>query len=152
MPYVYSPGFDDMVLAMDYNFWVKFNGGDRAAGHRPGAAAEGHAATYDYMYDQAYNGNRAPMLIANHFNKWNGDSFNPPALDFMQDKCGQTDTYCTTYSGRDRLDGDCRTRRCSPALQDLPAVATGPLTARPRAAPPPRIVRGSVGPWTSDRG
>ena len=27
MPYVYSPGFKDMVTAMDYNFWVKFNGG-----------------------------------------------------------------------------------------------------------------------------
>ena len=53
--------------------------------------------TYDYMYDQAYNGNRAPVLIANHFNKWNGDSFNPPAMDFMKEKCGQPDTYCATY-------------------------------------------------------
>ena len=64
------------------------------------------AQTYEYMWDEAYNGNRAPILIANHFNKWNGDSFNPPAKDFMQDKCGQPDTYCTTYSGRHRLDGD----------------------------------------------
>ena len=49
------------------------------------------------MCDQAYNGNRAPILIANHFNKWNGDSFNPPAMDFMKEKCGQPDTYCATY-------------------------------------------------------
>ena len=35
------------------------------------------------MCDQAYNGNRAPVLIANHFNNWNGDSFNQPAMEFM---------------------------------------------------------------------
>ena len=77
------------------------------------------------MYDQAYNGNRAPMLIANHFNKWNGDSFNPPAMDFMKEKCGQPDTYCATYQ-----DVIAWMELQDPAvladLQGLPAVATGP--------------------------
>ncbi|WP_211229525.1 polysaccharide deacetylase family protein [Nakamurella lactea] len=97
MPYVYSPGFQGMVMAMDYNFWVKFNGGKE----QPETAPELRSIvtqTYDYMYDQAYNGNRAPVLIANHFNAWNGDSFNVPALAFMKDKCGQPETYCATYS------------------------------------------------------
>ncbi len=96
MPQVYSPGFDGMTTAMDYNFWVKFNGGQE----EPATAPELRGivkGTYEYMYDQAYNGNRAPILIANHFNKWNGDSFNPPAMEFMQEKCGQPDTYCATY-------------------------------------------------------
>ena len=96
MPQVYSPGFDSMTTAMDYNFWAKFNDGKE----EPDTAPELRdivKKTYDYMYDQAYNGNRAPMLIANHFNKWNGDSFNPPAMDFMKEKCGQPDTYCATY-------------------------------------------------------
>ena len=26
MPQVYSPGFEGMTTAMDYNFWAKFNG------------------------------------------------------------------------------------------------------------------------------
>ena len=85
-----------MTTAMDYNFWVKFNGGQE----EPETAPELRdivKSTYDFMYDQAYNGNRAPILIANHFNKWNGDSFNPPAMDFMKEKCGQPDTYCATY-------------------------------------------------------
>jgi hypothetical protein len=96
MPQVYSPGFDSMTTAMDYNFWFKFNQGKE----EPETAPELRdivKKTYDYMYDQAYNGNRAPVLIANHFNKWNGDSFNPPAMDFMKEKCGQPDTYCATY-------------------------------------------------------
>ncbi len=96
MPQVYSPGFDSMTTAMDYNFWVKFNGGKE----EPDTAPELRdivKGTYEFMYDQAYNGNRAPILIANHFNKWNGDSFNPPAMDFMKEKCGQPETYCATY-------------------------------------------------------
>ncbi len=96
MPTVYSPGFDSTTMAMDYNFWFKFNQGK----DEPETAPELRGivkSTYDFMYDQAYNGNRAPILIANHFNKWNGDSFNPPAMDFMKEKCGQPDTYCATY-------------------------------------------------------
>jgi len=124
MPYVYSPGFSDMVLAMDYNFWVKFNNG----AEQPQTAPELRTKvkqTYDYMYDQTYNGNRAPLIIANHFNKWNGDSFNPPALEFMKDKCGRPGVYCTTYQ-----DVIAWMKIQDPAvlqaLQDKPAVATGP--------------------------
>lgn len=96
MPSVYSPGFDDSVMAMDYNMWIQFNQGEED----PSSAPELRGivkGTYDFMWDQAYNGSRAPILIANHFNKWNGDSFNPPAMDFMREKCGQPETYCATY-------------------------------------------------------
>jgi len=96
MPQVYSPGFGSMTTAMDFNFWAKFNG----ARDEPETAPELQSivkGTYEFMFDQAYNGNRAPILIANHFNKWNGDSFNPPAMDFMREKCGQQDVYCATY-------------------------------------------------------
>ena len=96
MPYIYSPSFKGMVTAMDYNFWVKFNGG----AEQPETAPELRGIvkdTYDYMYDEAYNGNRAPILIANHLNDWNGNSFNPAAQEFMEENCGKKDTYCTTY-------------------------------------------------------
>ncbi|MFT4296041.1 MAG: hypothetical protein QM582_11585, partial [Micropruina sp.] len=96
MPYIYSPGFKRMTMAMDYNMWAVFNG----AKNQPGRAPELRQKvrkTYEFMYRQAYRGNRAPVLIANHFNSWNGDSFNPPAKDFMTSVCGNPDTYCTTY-------------------------------------------------------
>ena len=90
------------------------------------------------MYDAAYNGNRAPLILANHFNEWNSDSFNPPALDFMLDKCGQPDTVLRPLPGRHRLDGGagpggagrCRTSRRSPPDPD-------PARARPSASADP---------------
>ncbi|MTD16957.1 polysaccharide deacetylase [Nakamurella sp. YIM 132087] len=97
MPYVYSPGFDGMVINMDYNMWVKYNGG----ANEPGTEADLRQKvyeTYQFLYDEAYAGNRAPILVANHFNNWNGNSFNPAVLQFMENYCGEPDTYCTTYS------------------------------------------------------
>jgi hypothetical protein len=97
MPYVYSPGFDGMVVNMDYNMWVKFNGGKNQPETAP-QLREKVYATYTHLFDATYGGNRAPLLIANHFNTWNGDSFNPAVLKFMKNYCGKPDTYCTTYS------------------------------------------------------
>lgn len=102
IPTVYSPDFDvagwknPLVKAMDYNFWVKYNDGVEDPSSQPELTKK-VVDTYNYMYDQAYNGNRAPILIANHFNNWNGNSFNPATLQFMTEKCGQPDTYCATY-------------------------------------------------------
>ena len=123
MPYVYSPGFKDHVMAMDYNFWVKFNGGQ----DQPETAPELRSIvrqTYDYMFDQAYHGNRAPVLIANHFNNWNGDSFNQPALAFMKDTCGRKDVYCATYSDVVAW-MELQDPAVLAALQDQAPVATG---------------------------
>lgn len=123
MPYVYSPGFDSMVMAMDYNFWIKFNQGAEQPERSP-ELRQIVRQTYDYMYQQAYNGNRAPVLIANHFNAWNGDSFNPPALDFMQETCGKKDTYCATYQDVIKW-MELQDPAVLKELQGLPAVATG---------------------------
>lgn len=123
MPYIYSPAFNGSVLLMDYNMWIKYNQG----AEQPETAPELRRIvfdTYTYLYDQTYNGNRAPLLIANHFNNWNGNSFNEPTLRFMQQYCGKPDTYCATYT-----DVIAWMERQDPAvLQDLldrPPVAAG---------------------------
>jgi len=97
MPYVYSPGFEGMVVNMDYNMWVKYNGGKDEPETAPDLREKVYQ-TYEYIYQEAYHGNRAPVIVANHFNDWNGDSFNPAVLKFMQNYCGKPNTYCTTYS------------------------------------------------------
>lgn len=102
MPVVNSPAFDKpgykspTVMAMDYNFWIKFNGGkdDKSKTAEMTRAAR---QTYDYMYEQAFGGNRAPLVIGNHFNNWSGNAFNPAVASFMADTCGKEATYCTTY-------------------------------------------------------
>ena len=96
MPFVYSPAFEGSVMLMDYNMWIKFNQGE----NQPETAPQLRQIVYDtytHLYDEAYNGNRAPLLIANHFNNWNGNSFNEPTLRFMTDYCGKPNTYCATY-------------------------------------------------------
>lgn len=97
MPYIYSPAFGGMVVNMDYNMWVMFNGAKEV----PESAPRLRTAifeTYQHLYQAAFEGNRAPILIANHFNTWNGDSFNPPVEKFMREYCGRPETYCVTYS------------------------------------------------------
>ncbi|HKJ12903.1 MAG TPA: polysaccharide deacetylase [Ornithinimicrobium sp.] len=95
MPFAYSPAFG-MTTVMDYNFWVSYNGGVSQPETAPEVRAKVRE-TYDYLFEQTYDGNRAPLLVAGHFNRWNGDSFNPPTADFMKEVCGEPDTYCATY-------------------------------------------------------
>lgn len=96
MPWVTVPATGKANIAMDYNFWYAFN----KAKEEPGRAPEFSQMvldTYRSMYDAAFNGNRAPLVIGNHFNNWSGNAFNPAALSFMQEVCTKPDTVCTTY-------------------------------------------------------
>lgn len=95
MPYAYTPAFG-MTTVMDYNFWISFNGGVSQPETAPELRAKVRES-YDYLYEQTYRGNRAPLLVAGHYNTWNGDSFNAPVAAFMKDVCGKPDTYCATY-------------------------------------------------------
>lgn len=62
------------VISMDYNFMYQFNKGNVSAG----SAAERQAwkkTVIDSLlagFDRAYGGNRAPYVIGNHFEQWNG--------------------------------------------------------------------------------
>ncbi|MDH6110744.1 hypothetical protein P3T36_003113 [Kitasatospora sp. MAP12-15] len=67
------PGHTFQVLSMDYN--IMFNQcGDNTKGDpkkRPGWQVQARDA-YLAGFDRAYHGNRAPMIIGNHFEEWNG--------------------------------------------------------------------------------
>jgi len=96
MPLVPVAATGRKALAMDYNFWYQFNG----ATDEPARAAEFTAAvldTYESMYTAAFDGNRAPLVIGNHFNNWSGNAFNPAAETFMREACGRPETICTTH-------------------------------------------------------
>ncbi|WP_072815872.1 polysaccharide deacetylase [Rhodococcus zopfii] len=97
IPYVYSPPLGKHQTALDYNFWYTLNGAQEQP-HTAARAADITTGTYEFMFDEAYNGNRAPLVIANHFNDWNGNAFNPATAAFMEDVCALPDTYCATYS------------------------------------------------------
>lgn len=96
MPYVRVPATGKSNIAMDYNFWISLNGGANEPGRAP-ELAQIVLDTYRSMYDAASTGNRAPLVIGNHFNNWSGDAFNPAVKSFMQEACVKPDTVCTTY-------------------------------------------------------
>ena len=49
-------------------------------------------ATYNDMYNATFNGNRAPLILGNHFNEWNNSAYENALTDFVLSKCGQPDT------------------------------------------------------------
>lgn len=121
VPYAYSPPLRRAQTALDYNFWYTVNGAKNvpADTNRLRVLVRD---TYRYMYDRAYAGNRAPLVIANHFNTWNGNAFNPATADFMAAVCGRAQTLCVTHG-----DLVAWLELQDPAV--LRALASEPLTA-----------------------
>nr|WP_244881176.1 polysaccharide deacetylase [Tsukamurella pseudospumae] len=97
VPYAYSPPLKRAQTALDYNFWYTVNGAKNVPGDT-NRLRRIVRETYRYMYDRAYSGNRAPLVIANHFNSWNGNAFNPATADFMAEVCGRAQTLCVTHA------------------------------------------------------
>ncbi|WP_437426837.1 polysaccharide deacetylase [Williamsia muralis] len=96
IPYTWSPPLNHRQTALDYNYWFTFN----QAKDSPASAPKIRRIvkeSYDYMFRRAYEGNRAPLVIANHFNDWSGNAFNPATADFMREACVKPETICATY-------------------------------------------------------
>lgn len=96
IPYVYSPALKAKQTALDFNFWYTFNGAKNEPKKAP-RIRRIVRETYEYMYKRAYEGNRAPLVIANHFNDWSGNAFNPATWDFMRKACVDPETICATH-------------------------------------------------------
>jgi len=85
------------VIMMDYNLWYSLNG----AKDEPARDAEFTAVTLDTYraaYQAAYNTNRAPLTVGNHFNDWSGGAFSRATEQFMNEVCVRAQTVCATYS------------------------------------------------------
>jgi hypothetical protein len=121
-------GTDKQQITMDYNFYYT----QRQASSEGVTQAESDAdaaqvqATYDDMYNATYNGNRAPLILGNHFNAWNNNAYEKALTGFVLDKCGQPDTYCVPF--RDVIAWmEAQDPAVLAKLQDLPPE-TGPRT------------------------
>jgi hypothetical protein len=120
--YVPMAGTGSGVISMDYNFWVKQTGNPPGTGDSV-ADSRQIVATYQQMYDAAYRGNRAPLVLGNHFNSWNNNAYSHALATFVRGACHRPDTYCVPYRDVIRW-----MRAQDPAvlagLQRLPAVDT----------------------------
>lgn len=98
MPLVGVPAKNNhKVIMMDYNLWFALN----RAKDDPSRAAEFTTITLDTYraaYQAALAGNRAPLVVGNHFNDWAGGAFSTAVEQFMGEVCGKPETVCATYS------------------------------------------------------
>ncbi|GAB2989981.1 polysaccharide deacetylase family protein [Saccharothrix stipae] len=97
MPEVRVPALGKQVVMMDFNLWYALNG----AKDEPDKAADYTRIvldTYRSVYQAAVNGNRAPIVIGNHFNEWAGGAFSQAVEGFLGEVCVKPETVCATYT------------------------------------------------------
>ena len=84
------------VISMDYNFWVKQTGSP--PGERNSEAGSRQVLdTYRAMFQHAYAGNRAPLVLGNHFNSWNNNAYTMALAGFLKETCRKPDVQCVPY-------------------------------------------------------
>lgn len=96
LAYVPMPGHAGGVISMDYNFWVKQTGNPPSSANSETNERQ-VLATYQRMYQAAYHGNRAPLVLGNHFNDWNNNAYTAALAAFVRRACRQPETYCVPY-------------------------------------------------------
>lgn len=92
------PGRAFETLAMDYNFMV----------NQSGTTSKGDPAMHEYWgkqmrdglvkaFDRAYDGNRAPLIIGNHFESWNGGTYMRAVEDTIATVCVKKNVRCVSF-------------------------------------------------------
>ncbi|MFF3750477.1 hypothetical protein ACFYYH_08465 [Streptomyces sp. NPDC002018] len=91
------PGRDFETLSMDYNFMYNQSG-----------TVNGDPSQHTYWgnqmrdgllqaFDRAYKGNRAPLIIGNHFESWNGGTYMRAIEETIKKVCVQKDVRCVSF-------------------------------------------------------
>ncbi|WP_042801139.1 lipoprotein [Streptomyces sp. C] len=92
------PGRAFDTLSMDYNYMV----------NQSGTTTQGDPAQHQYWgdqmrdglrqaFDRAYQGNRAPLIIGNHFESWNGGTYMRAVEESIKDMCTKPEVRCVPF-------------------------------------------------------
>ncbi len=89
------------VIAMDYSIW-KFQS-DAKEEVKQGTDKwnlylDDLKKAYRDYFDRNYTGSRAPVVIANHFAKWNDGVYWEAMKAFAQEECGKPNVRCVTFA------------------------------------------------------
>jgi hypothetical protein len=98
MQLVPFPGHTFEQLTMDYNFMV----------NQSGTTSQGDPDKYEFWGDQmrdgllqgfrrAYDGNRAPLIIGNHFESWNGGTYMRAVQEVIENVCTKEEVRCVSF-------------------------------------------------------
>ncbi|MGP3634578.1 hypothetical protein ACTU45_14600 [Streptomyces sp. 24-1644] len=91
------PGRAFETLSMDYNFMFNQSG-----------TTKGDPAKHEYWgnqmrdgliqaFDRSYNGNRAPLIIGNHFESWNGGTYMRAIEETIETVCPKEGVRCVSF-------------------------------------------------------
>ncbi|MGW0735385.1 hypothetical protein [Streptomyces sp. NPDC002851] len=147
MQLVPVPGRPFETLTMDYNFMVNQSGNSKQGD------PDRHEYWGDQMrdgllagFDRAYNGNRAPLIIGNHFESWNGGAYMRAVEETIERVCTKREVRCVSF--RQLVDWlDAQDPRVLEKLRKLP-VGKAPKEGwaaylSGKAAPAPKGVPGA---------
>ncbi|MER7762526.1 hypothetical protein [Streptomyces sp. NPDC097619] len=92
------PGRAFETLSMDYNYLV----------NQSGTTTQGDPSQHRYWgdqmrdgllqaFDRAYQGNRAPLIIGNHFESWNGGTYMRAVEETIQNVCTKPEVRCVPF-------------------------------------------------------
>ncbi|MET8164201.1 hypothetical protein ABZT34_08055 [Streptomyces sp. NPDC005329] len=98
MQLVPFPGHSYEQLTMDYNFMVN-QSGTSTQGDPDKRAFWGHQMRDGLLkgFDRAYYGNRAPLIIGNHFESWNGGTYMRAVEEVVENVCNKPDVRCVSF-------------------------------------------------------
>jgi hypothetical protein len=85
------------VTTMDYNYFFTQRGGVDGTVAQARDDQRQVLATYDDLYRRSLNGNRAPVILGNHFNDWNHGAYVNALTSFVLHTCGRPDTECVPF-------------------------------------------------------
>ncbi|MFH9264720.1 hypothetical protein ACH4KN_10735 [Streptomyces sp. NPDC017546] len=92
------PGRAFETLSMDYNFMV----------NQSGTATQGDPSQHEHWgnqmrdgllqaFDRSYTGNRAPLIIGNHFESWNGGTYMRAIEETIATVCTKEGVRCVSF-------------------------------------------------------
>ncbi|MEI7034211.1 hypothetical protein [Streptomyces pratensis] len=92
------PGRAFETLSMDYNFMV----------NQSGTTTQGDPSQHEFWgdqmrdgllqaFDRSYDGNRAPLIIGNHFESWNGGTYMRAIEETMAKVCTKEAVRCVSF-------------------------------------------------------
>lgn len=136
------PGRSFETLSMDYNFMVNQSGTAKGAPSMHQYWGDQFRDGMLQAFDRAYNGNRAPLIIGNHFESWNGGTYMRAIEETIAEVCVRSEVRCVSFRQlADWLDAQepavlakLRTLKVGEAPKD---GWTAFLAARPTAAASP---------------
>jgi hypothetical protein len=91
-------GTNTSVLSMDYNFFLAQSGGREMGGPLAAGWERQTLQTYQHAYQALLNGNRAPLILGDHFDRFNDGIYLNALTSFLQDTCHNPQTRCVSFT------------------------------------------------------